>query len=247
MLKKAVRGALRVTRRWLAEEDTSEHIDYGAPPFSYRHLNLMLRRVARQRGGIDRPDYAWGVLQGLNLAKVLGMPRVSLIEFGVAGGNGLVALETIAQHLEPLFGIETDIYGFDAVAGLPKSQDYRDLPNSWPAGSYAMDQGKLERRLKKTTLMLGLVQDTVPKFLESGCPPVAFVAFDPCFYSATMQAFRVIEAEHQMLLPRVHCFFRNILGRTFGDHNGERLAISDFNASHEMRKISRIYGLQYYL
>ena len=39
----------------------------------------------------------------------------------------------------------------------------------------------------------------------------------------------------------------NILARTFGDHNGERLAISDFNAAHEMRKISKIYGLQYYL
>ena len=62
-----------------------------------------------------------------------------------------------------------------------------------------------------------------------------------------MKAFQILEADHGVLLPRVHCFFRNILGRTFGDHNGERLAIADFNASHEMQKISKIYGLPYYL
>jgi hypothetical protein len=62
-----------------------------------------------------------------------------------------------------------------------------------------------------------------------------------------MNAFRVFEADQSLLLPRVHCFFMNILARTFGDHKGERLAISDFNTSHEMRKISKIYGLQYYL
>jgi hypothetical protein len=37
------------------------------------------------------------------------------------------------------------------------------------------------------------------------------------------------------------------MGLTCGDHNGERLAITDFNASHEMRKISPIYGLKYFL
>lgn len=110
-----------------------------------------------------------------------------------------------------------------------------------------MDTEKLERRLKKAKLILGLVEETVPKFLESKRSPVAFIAFDLCFYSSTMKAFQILEADHSVLLPRVHCFFRNILGRTFGDHNGERLAISDFNASHEMQKISKIYGLQYYL
>jgi hypothetical protein len=62
-----------------------------------------------------------------------------------------------------------------------------------------------------------------------------------------MHAFEIFEADHSVLLSRVHCFFMNILARTFGDHNGEQLAISDFNTAHEMTKISRIYGLQYYL
>ena len=128
-------------------------------------LELFAEKNCPGKGGLERPDYAWGALQGLNLAKVLGVPRVSFIEFGVAGGNGLVALENIAQHLQTIFDIEIDIYGFDAVGGLPKSRDHRDLPNLWREGSYSMDTEKLERRLKKAKLMLGLVEETVPKFL----------------------------------------------------------------------------------
>ena len=50
-----------------------------------------------------------------------------------------------------------------------------------------------------------------------------------------------------MLLPRVHSYFDDVLGFTYGDCNGERLAIGEFNAKHVMRKISPIYGLKYYL
>ena len=45
----------------------------------------------------------------------------------------------------------------------------------------------------------------------------------------------------------MHLFFRNVLGRTIGDHNGERLAIAEFNETRRERKISKIHGLQYYV
>jgi hypothetical protein len=57
----------------------------------------------------------------------------------------------------------------------------------------------------------------------------------------------LLDADPSLLLPRIHCFFRNILGNTYGDFNGERLAISEYDASHDVRKISKIYGLQYFL
>jgi hypothetical protein len=37
------------------------------------------------------------------------------------------------------------------------------------------------------------------------------------------------------------------MGRTCSDYNGERLAILEFNASQKLRKISKIYGLKYFL
>jgi len=45
----------------------------------------------------------------------------------------------------------------------------------------------------------------------------------------------------------VHCYFDDIMGFTCSEFNGERLAIAEFNAEHQARKISPIYGLKYYL
>jgi hypothetical protein len=246
MLKRVIRAALRRSSKWLAEEEPAANNNYGTPPFGYRELNRLLPKIAAQNS-IQRLDYAWGALQGINLAKVLGMTRVSFVEFGVAGGNGLVDLERLAQSLETIFGIGVDIFGFDAVSGMPKSKDHRDLPNLWREGHYPMNEEKLKQRLKRAKLILGMVEETVPQFINSRPAPIAFTAFDLCFYSSTMNAFKIFDADPSILLPRVHCFFMNTLARTFGDHNGERLAITDFNESHELRKISKIHGLRYFL
>ena len=49
------------------------------------------------------------------------------------------------------------------------------------------------------------------------------------------------------MLPRVLCYFDDITGFTYADHNGERLAISEFNAAHELRKLSQIYAAEFYV
>ena len=95
------------------------------------------------------PHYAWGVLQGVVLAKAIGLERVSVIEFGVAGGRGLIALETIAAALEERYGTGIDVFGFDGVGGLPPVADNRDLPNLWSGGFYPMDREKLKGQLRK--------------------------------------------------------------------------------------------------
>ena len=56
-----------------------------------------------------------------------------------------------------------------------------------------------------------------------------------------------MKREERLLLPRVLCYFDDILGLTYSDYNGERLAISEFNATHSMRKLSPLYGLKYYV
>lgn len=48
-------------------------------------------------------------------------------------------------------------------------------------------------------------------------------------------------------MPRIFCYFDDILGFTYGHHNGERLAIKEFNDAHASRQISKIYGLRFYL
>ncbi len=159
MFKKAVKGAIRRpiqrTRSYIqsleheANEKPDQKHKYDEDDFVYPWFNSIFEKLLSEGGAKLRPHYTWGVLHGGHLARAIGINRVSVIEFGVAGGNGLLSLERIAEKVEGVFGIGIDVYGFDNGIGLPKP--------------------------------------------------------------------------------------------------GERLAISEFNASHSRRKISPIYGLKYFL
>jgi hypothetical protein len=94
---------------------------------------------------------------------------------------------------------------------------------------------------------LGHVRDTIPRFLAEGPAPIGFVAFDLDLYSSTVDAMALLRADDAVLLPRMMCYFDNILGHSYSDFTGERLAISEFNDAEPMRKISPIHGLRYFV
>ncbi len=206
-------------------------------PFEYPFRELMAMRS-------PRPNYRWGVFCAALAAKALGLKKISVIEFGVAGGNGLVFLEEIAEEATRRSGVEIEVYGFDTGTGLPKPQDYRDLPQMWREGFYGMDVPALKQRLKRAQLVLGPVSETVPKFIKSNPAPVGFIAFDMDLYSSTTDAFQLFRDSEKLILPRVVCYFDDIIGFSHSDFTGERLAISEFNTQNKMRKISQIYGLK---
>ena len=249
-MSKAI-GALRRFKTWVDDpgtESSGEKQNSADQGLAYLWLNSQMEKLIREGGAREfRPNYTWGVLHGAHLAKAIGIRRISVIEFGVAGGNGLVALDRIAEKVEAIVGVDIDVYGFDTGVGLPKPTDYRDLPNIWTEGAFSMDVEKLKKRLARAELVLGSVEDTVPKFIAAGPAPVAFVAFDLDYYSSTMHAFKLLEAKQQTLLPRVYCYFDDVMGHTYCEYTGERLAIREFNSSHPMRKISPIYGLKHFL
>lgn len=246
VVKKMLKAGVRALKRWLDEGEQSPATE---TPFDNRYawLRESYKKLVKDPICAKNVAYIWGVLQGAALGKVLGFERVSMIEFGVAGGRGLLAMERTAERVEEMAGIGIDVYGFDAETGLPKPQDYRDLPNIFLDGQYPMDKKELEKRLRRARLKLGLVEETVPAFLESTSAPVAFVSFDLDLYSSTMHAFKLFEAKESLLLPRVLCYFDDIMGFTYSDFNGERLAISEFNTTHSMRKLSPLYGLKYFV
>ena len=221
--------------------------NYDQNDFAYPWLNSQLTKIVSEGSPKLRPHFVWGVLQSAHLAKAIGIERISVIEFGVAGGNGLLSLEKAAQKVEPIFGIRIDVYGFDTGAGLPQPVDYRDLPNLWTEAAFPMDFAKLNKRLTKAKLVVGLVGETITQFIRSKPAPVGFISFDLDYYSSTMDAFKLFEGDQAVLLPRIHCYFDDIMGFSFSEYNGERLAIEDFNAGHDMKKISPIYGLKYFL
>jgi len=194
-----------------------------------------------------RPAYAWGVASGVALARVLGLHRVSVIEFGVAGGAGLLNLEAICDFVEQKTNIGIDVFGFDSGVGLPKPKDFRDQPNIWFEGQLPMDRAELESKLCRAKLRLGPVKETLPPFIAGNPAPVAFASFDLDLYSSTRDALSLFESNYALLLPRVVAYFDDIFGLSYNDYCGERAAIAEFNCSNNSRKICPIHGLRYFI
>ena len=194
-----------------------------------------------------RPQYLWGVLQAASEGRNLGLPGVSVLEFGVAGGNGIVALEQAASAAERLVGVHVSVFGFDTGTGMPPPKDHRDVPWAIRPGYFVMDEAALRARLARTELVLGPVSETVATWSAQDHPPAGFAAFDLDYYSSTVDALQLLDAPAHRVLPRVVCYFDDIFGYGWTDFTGERAAIADYNASHPERKVGPIYGLKYEL
>jgi hypothetical protein len=246
--RRVFRAGIQKTRK-IVERMDPERVSGNAfnRAFAYASINQELMRLIAENPTVLYPQYTWGVLQAAHLARALGMGRISVAEFGVAGGNGLVALEVAAEKVEAIYGVRIDVHGFDTGKGLPKPIDYRDLPHGYREFEYVMDVDKLRSRLQRAQLHIGLVAETVVKFLEGQPAPVAFVSFDLDYYSSTVDAFKIFEADHRLLLPRVHCYFDDIMGMSYSEYTGERLAIVEFNQKCPTMKVSPIFGLKYFL
>jgi hypothetical protein len=188
-----------------------------------------------------RPHYAYGVYSAACLAQRLSLPSLSVIEFGVAGGRGLLELENIAQSVSAEVGVAISVYGFDSGEGMPEPVDYRDLPNIWSKGYYRMDEERLRKRLKTARLLLGDVGRTIDGFIHDlNVAPVGFAAFDMDYYSSTKTAFRLFDAGAASRLPRVYCYFDEIIWPELACHNpyvGELCAIREFNVEQTHKKL----------
>jgi hypothetical protein len=194
-----------------------------------------------------RPHYAYGVQQAATLASSLGLPAVSVIEFGVAGGWGLLELERLAALASQATGVEVEVYGFDRGEGLPEPLDFRDLPYTWRDGFFTMDVAALRSQLTTAQLVLGDISETVTEFTARRlAAPVGFIAIDVDYYSSTRDALRIFDADRDLLLPRVLCYLDDIVGEDHVLHSefvGELRAVAEFNAAREVVKIAPINGL----
>lgn len=204
-------------------------------------------RLRVQLNGVIKPFYAYCLWYAAQEAKKLGIKRISAIEFGVAGGKGLMAIEKIAEQVTKITEVAIDIYGFDLGHGLPAPKDYRDLAFMWKEGFFKMNKESLRKKLKKTTkLILGNVAKTVPEFMKNNIAPIGFVSFDLDYYSSTANALKIFEISEDMLLPRVFCYFDDLIGddeEIYSQHTGEALAIKEFNNRNKYKKLDIINGL----
>jgi hypothetical protein len=214
------------------------------------HLNLASLFVAvcgsfRNKVDFDlvqRPHYAYGLLAAAEQAREQGLEAITAVEFGVASGEGLLNLCSIAERMTNATGIKVKIAGFDSGTGMPPPIDYRDHPEEFRSGDFPMEHDKLRSRLPANCrLILGPVKETVPEYLASGLSPEAplgFAAFDLDYYTSTSEAFGLLadpDPAKYIFLPML--YFDDIVLPNYNEWAGELLAIRDFNRAHELRKI----------
>lgn len=195
-----------------------------------------------------RPAYLLGIVAAAAQAKRQLINEISVIEFGVAGGAGLVAMQEEAAAVQRETGVLIKVYGFDmGPTGLPSFiGDHRDHPEEWKPGDFPMDVVALRARLDdRTKLVLGNIGDTVPTFFEAFTPPpIGFVSIDLDLYSSTRDALRVFLGPGKRMLWHTPMYFDDIDSMFNHRFAGERLAIDDFNASSSYVKIDRWHGVQ---
>ena len=227
-------------------------------------MGALLRSVVRATDGIykyspqfklamqvvERPHYAWCMMRAAELGKALGHKRVSAIEFGVAGGNGLAFMCDYAKVVRDLTGVEVVCYGFDTGEGMPPPEGAADLPYWFQAQQYRMDVDALKARVPEGVIVLGNIRDSIGSFLDTHRPPPIGAIFnDTDYWSSTRESFRLFDQaadrpEH--FLPRQFMYFDDIMGshiEMYGPFNGQLSALEEYNASQQDVKIHRNQNL----
>lgn len=219
------------------------------------HLNIIsffILLFGNYRSKIDfdliiRSQHAFGLLKAADRALKLGYNSVSVIEFGVASGAGLINIQKIAANIQKHTGVKFNIYGFDNVVGMPPHKDYRDHPDLYKEGDFPMNYELLERNLdKNTTLIIGNIKDNISSFLEN-LPldsPIGFVSIDVDYYSSTKDVLTVFESESSKYLDIVYLYFDDIHLEEHNSLCGEKLAINEFNERNRKKIIEKYSFLE---
>jgi hypothetical protein len=193
-----------------------------------------------------RPNYLNGLLLAAHQAQSEGVEEIAAVEFGVAGGNGLLVLQSEAEAVEKETGVRIAVVGFDnGPNGLPALiGDYRDHPDAWQPGDYPMDYEKLRAKLSsRTQLILGNVRDTVPAFVGNrSAPPVGFISLDLDLYSSTVHALKILTLPGARILRRTFLYLDDVELTICHRFAGELLAIDEFNQGSHNIKIDRLRG-----
>jgi hypothetical protein len=213
------------------------------------HLNFISIFVAifggfRAKVAFDlvvRQQYAFPILFAADLAARNGLRTVTLLEFGVASGAGLLNMCQIASAAAKATGIEFRIIGFDTGRGMPPAIDYRDLPEVFQEGDFPMDVESLSKSLPPfAKLIIGDIVETVPAFLAklSADAPIGFISVDVDYYSSAKQVLQILTGPPESYLPIVATYLDDIGVPGSNPWTGELLAVREFNDANERRKIA---------
>ena len=186
-------------------------------------------------------QYATGLQVASRYAAAFGEKEITAIEFGVAGGNGLLALADHAQQIKTKTGITVNVVGFDTGVGLPTPVDWRDAPWLYSPGDYPSDTSTLRKHLTgRATLVVGDVSKTFPEWLRRAGRPVGFISIDVDYYSSTAIILNALaNCDAEALLPITSIYLDDILCFGVPRCVGELAALVEFNRNNALRQFDR--------
>lgn len=200
-------------------------------------------RTQELYGLIKRHNYVYGMLRAADVAKYFGQKATTVIEFGVASGAGLLNMIEVAPLIEKKTGVQLRIVGFDTGKGLPPVEGFKDHPELWRSGDFAMeDRETLLRKLSgRAEIIWGDIHDTIGPFTESidQTVPIGFISVDVDIYTATKAALRCLTGPPEKYNPAISMYFDDVSFFFANEWAGELAAMEEFNQEHEFRKISR--------
>jgi hypothetical protein len=189
---------------------------------------------------IIRPNNAFAIYKAADNARELGIKTVSLIEFGVATGAGIMNMAKIAERVTKETGVAFKIYGFDTGKGMPAPRDYRDHPDLYHEGDFEMDFEKLSRALPSNTkLVLGEIGNSCEGFIANlpDSEPIGYIALDVDYYYSSVDALKILKGSPTKYLPVTTMYLDDIWCERHNAGCGERLAINEFNRENPLRQI----------
>lgn len=203
-----------------------------------QQFDRIATEIREDRLNIGRKSYATSLMYGVHEALLCGYDKISAIELGVARGAGIIDMCCAADYFEKEFGIGIEIYGFDTGSGMPASQDYRDHPELWRSGDFAMAPDSDISLPSRAKLIIGNVSETIPEFAQNFTGArIGFVSIDLDYYSSTVSAMPLFELAPDNYLPAVPVHVDDMNSHLcYNPWCGESAAIAEFNQTHTYRK-----------
>jgi len=191
-----------------------------------------------------RKPYIIGAVLGCLQLKKIGLKKATIIEFGVAKGEGLIALINISKIISKNLKMDIEVIGFDNRTGLPELKaGYKDHPEIWSFGEFEMGESYtfLNEFIKKThqKLIIGDIEETLKKYKLDNDSTLSFVVIDVDLYSSTKPILEWINTlSDEQLLPATPIYFDDVLNMfMYSEYAGEALAINEFNKKNKLKKI----------
>lgn len=186
---------------------------------------------------LPRPYYFLGIKRAYDDADRLGLTRFSILEFGVAEGNGILMLQSSIKNYATKpsnQNKQVKILGFDTFEGLPDIDSSKDGQSTWKTGDFPSDLNLLRQFIDPELVELhkGLFANTIPQAIQTliDYPPL-FIIVDCDLYTSTVDIFNGLFPKYVPELS--YWFFDDTNLNYYAEDVGETLAIEEFNSQQD--------------